>query len=284
MFEHTDIVVVHYKFARPTVATLNELLRHYPEAEVTLVDNSGGGCAVAESVLPHMTESAAHVRVLVNEERDEGPMGGLSHGAGIDLARRNSDRRYLISMESDTIVLKGGGIEYLEDLMAQGYDYAALGQKPIGNEFASFSPAFGIFRVDLLRAYDLSFRRRRRAPENCSADDLIIRHHLLAAEQAELGLPLAYQEGKPPDTYERPRERIVRTELDHLHYFDTGEWVHYFLSRKGYHYSLFPPLETVCHVWGSRDEKLFLPHFNRKLPHLDINGLLPPALHIGADS
>jgi len=198
----------------------------------------------------------------------------------MDLARRNTDRRYLLSMESDTIVLKRGGIEWLEDLMARGYDYAALGQKPIGDEFASFSPALGIFRVDLLKAYDLSFRRRRRAPEDSTPDDPVIRHHLLAAEQAELGLPLTYPEGKPPDTYQRPRERIVRTELDHLHYFDTGEWVHHCLRRKGYRYCLFPPLDTVCHVWGSRDEKLFLMHFRQKLPYLDINDLLPPALHV----
>ena len=136
---------------------------------------------------------------------------------------------------------------------------------------------------DLLNAYDLSFRRRNRGPDDYDPDDPIIRHHLLAAEQAELGLPLTYPEGKPPDTYQRPRERIVRTELDHLSYFDTGEWVHHVLRRKGYRGRLFPPLDSVCHIWGSRDEKLFFTHFRQKVPHLEVNDLLPPALQVPAD-
>ncbi len=280
IFSQIDLVMVHYKFARPTVVSLNALFRHYPEAEVTLVDNSKGECAADERVLPHLGAKRSRVRLIKNPATDEGPESSLSHGGGIDLAVRATDRPYLLSMESDTIILEGGGIEFLRDLMANRYDWAGLAQKPVGDQFASFSPAFAIFRVDLLKAYGLSFRRRNRRPEDYVPDDPIVRHHLLAAEQAELALPLTYPEGKPPDTYRMPPERIVARELQHLYYFDTAEYVHHFLTRKGFRGYLFPPLDTVCHVWGSRDERLFLRHFSEKLPQLDVNDFLPPELHV----
>jgi hypothetical protein len=285
LFSEIALVIVHYKHVRPTVATLTALFRHYPEAEVTLVDNSAGECAVAERILPHLGANAARVSVLVNPSQEVGqPAGALSHGGGLDLAMQQVERRFLLSMESDTILLARGGIEFLVGLMAQRYDWAGLAQKPIGDGFASFSPAFAIFRVDLLKAYGLSFRRRPRGAGDLSSDDPLLRHHLLAAEQVNLGLPLTYPEGKPPDTYQRPAERIMAAELQHLEYFDTGEWVHHFLSRKGYRGHLFTPLESVCHVWGSRDESLFLSHFRSKLPQLDVNELLPPELQVPAQS
>lgn len=284
VFADVDCVMVHYKHERPTVASLTALFRHYPEAQVTLVDNSAGACPARDRVIPYLGRNAERVRLLLNGATEAGPGGPLSHGGGIDLALQHTQRRYLVSIESDTMTLARGGFEFLVGLMAQGYDWAGLAQKPIGDTFASFSPAFAIFRVDLLRVYGLSFRRRNRQASALDAQDPLIRHHLLAAEQVELGLPLTYPEGKPPDTYRLPPERIIRCELDHLHYYDTGEWVHYFLTQKGYRGHLFRPPEFVCHVWGSREERLFLAHFGEKLPHLDINDYLPSPLRVSHDT
>jgi hypothetical protein len=278
MFEEAELVLVHYRSALPTVVTLNSLFRHYPEAQVTLIDNSGGLCGVSDEVVPYVEGAAAEPRVLINPATDERRQGGRSHGGGLDFALENTEKKYLISMESDTFVTGRGGLELLMGLMAERYDWAGVGQKPIGDEFGSFSPSFAILRTDLLKTYGLSFKWRPRSPESYTSDDLIIRHHLLAAEQVDLGLPLTYPEGKPPDTYRRPREKLIETELQHVHYFDTAEYIHHFLKSKGYRYRLFRPHPMVCHIWGSRDEKLFLTHFREKFPDTDVNDFLPKSL------
>jgi len=273
-----ELVIVHYKNALPTVVTLNALFRYYPKTEITLVDNSNGTCTVTEEILPHLGSFAERVKVLVNPATDEGIDGGLSHGAGLDLALHQSEAKYLISFESDTMVLAGGAIEYLLYQMEQGYDWAGAGQKPIGNGFASFTPSYAILRTDLLKAYDLSFKWRPRSAEDYSADDPLIRHHELAAEQVELGLPLKYPEGKSPETYKRTKKRLIKTELDHLDYFDTGEWIHHFLRSKGYSYYLFRWPSNACHIWGSRELDLFLTHFRERLPDLNIQDFAPAEL------
>lgn len=276
--QDVEIVVVHYRHVRPTVVMLNALFRHYPELDVTLMDNSGGLCPADRTVMPHLAEYARQIRVLVNPASEHGPETELSHGGGIDLARRHCTRRYLLTMESDTIVLGRGCIEYALSLMDDGYDWGGVAQKPVGNRFASFSPCFAIFRVDLLNRYDLSFCRRRRTPEERRGEDLLLRHHSQAAERVRRGLPLEYLEGKPPDTYRRSPEEIIAVEVAHLDYFDTAEWVHYVLARKGHRGLLFRCPPTICHIWGSRDESLFLGNFREKLPCLDPDDFLPPTL------
>lgn len=278
-----DIVVVHYRHARPTVAMLNALFRHYPEAEVTLVDNSGGACPVVETVLPHLARYAGRIRLLVNEAGDPGDGDRFSHGAGIDLARRQCRRPYLLSMETDSFVLDRGCIEFAMSLMDAGYGWAGLGQKPVDGSFVSFSPSFAIFRVDLLQAYDLSFRRRERSDHDRDSSDPLIRHHRLAAERARAGLPLDYPDGKPPDTYRRAPEKIAAIEMAHEAYFDTGEWVHRVLSEKGHRGYLFRSPPSLRHTWGSRSETLFLTNFRHHLPEVDLNDFLPPALHVAID-
>ncbi|MBL28837.1 MAG: hypothetical protein CMM50_14945 [Rhodospirillaceae bacterium] len=278
-----DIVVVHYRHYRPTVAMLNALFRHYPEVDVTLVDNSGGQCPVIETVLPYLGSFSSQIHVIVNSAGDSGDAGRFSHGAGIDLACAQSERLYLLSMETDTFVLERGCIEFVMSLMDAGYEWAGLGQKPIDGVFHSFSPSFAIFRTDLIRAYGLSFRRRSREPHERDSDDPLIRHHRQTAERVRNGLPPDYPDGKPPNTYRQPPERIIALETAHESYFDTGEWVHRFLSQMGHRGYLFRTLPSVCHTWGSRDETLFLENFRHQLPDEDLNAYLPPALQVATD-
>lgn len=180
-------------------------------------------------------------------------------------------------------VLDRGGIEYALSLMDQGYDWAGVAQKPVGGTFASFSPCFAIFRVDLLNEFDLSFCRRPRSPEDQDPEDPLILHHRQAAQRVRQGLPLEYPEGKPPDTYRRTPEGIIAAELEHVNYFDTGEWVHHFLTRKGYRGHLFRSPASICHTWGSRDEAIFLRNFREKLPDVDLNEFLPAPLKLNTE-
>lgn len=278
--EDLEIVVVHYLSVRPTVAMLRAFFRHYPEATITLVDNSGGRCCVDDLVLPHLKGLANRIRILVNSATDHGSTGPLSHGGGIDLARRQCVRPYLLSMETDTFVLGRGGVEYALSLMDQGYDWAGVAQKPVGGSFANFSPCFAIFRVDLLDEFNLSFRRRPRSPEDRDPADPLILHHRQAAQRVQQGLSLEYSEGKPPDTYRRTPEQIIAIELQHIDYFDTGEWVHHFLTQRGYRGHLFRSPSSICHTWGSRDEAIFFRNFRERLPNADLNEFLPAPLKL----
>jgi hypothetical protein len=183
-------------------------------------------------------------------------------------------------MESDTFVLKRGGLEFLAELAGDGVDWAGLAQKPYGGQFASFSPAFAIFRVELIKRYGLSFQPRNRDPEDISPNDLLMKHHLDVAQRLRAGETIDYLEGKPPDTYRRPVRQIIATEIQHLGYYDTGEWVHHILTHEGHRCVLFEPLDSICHVWGSRDESTFLENFAHRLPQLDINDFLPEALQV----
>lgn len=278
-----EVAIVHYRQVRPTVAMLNAFFDHYPEQTVTLVDNSGGECSVHAQILPHLEEERRrNIRVLVNPAKEHGSLGPLSHGAGIDFAIAHTARPYLISMETDTFVLKRGGLEFLADLARQGYDWAGLGQKPYKGRFASFSPSFAFFRLAPIRRHGLSFRVKHRTSEDIFAVDLLLKHHLDVAQRLREGKEIEYPEGKPPDTYRRELKQIINAELQHLSYFDTGEWVHYALTREGYRGKLFEPIDSVCHSWGSRDEKIFLENFTHNLPHLDLNDFLPPALQIAS--
>ena len=281
--DDVDIVIVHYRETRATVAMLNALFSQYPEICVTVVDNSGGTASFKEHVLPYLPEFREQIRLLVNPGTTHGKGAELSHGAGIDLARKNCTRPFMLSMETDTFVLDRGCLEYALGLREEGYDWAGNAQKPIDGGFASFSPSFAIFRVSLLDQYDLSFRVRQRPEEEMEASDPLIRHHRRAAKRVEEGLPLEYPEGKAPDTYRRSREKIVETELQHLSYFDTGEWVHAFLTRKGHSGHLFTLPDSLRHTWGSRDEGIFVRNFHESLPDVDLNRFLPPSLQFATD-
>ena len=275
-----EIVVVHHLCVRPMVAMLNAFFAHYPEATITMVDNSGGRCTAFDNVLPHIQEYSHQVRLLVNPATEPGGRGPLSHGAGLDLALRRCEHPYLLSLESDTFILERGGIEYVLSLMNRGYDWAGVAQKPVDGTFASFSPCFGIFRVALLRDHNLSFRVRPRATSGEEPDDLLARHHRQAAQRARQGLPLIYPQGKPPDTYRRQPSEIERVELQHLEYFDTGEWIHHELTTRGYRGHLFSPTPWLCHAWGSRDDTVFLRNFRERLPQMNLNALLPTPLQV----
>ncbi len=275
-----EIAVVYYAQVRPTVAMLNALFTHYPEANVTIIDNSVRS-NFTQTVLPHLKPIASRINVVVNPATDKGTTGGLSHGAGLDLAYRQCERPFLLTMEPDTFVLQRGCIEYVLALMDAGYDWAGVGQKPIDGEFASFSPCFAMFRVEVLRRHNVSFRRRDRTPDERDPQDPLIRHHRNAAESARRGLPLEYPEGKPPDTYRLPAEQIAKIEAAHENYFDTAEWAHRILCQHGHRGYLFRPLPSFRHTWGSRSEPLFLRNFSHNLPEVDLNDLLPPALRHG---
>lgn len=279
-FPELDIVVVHYLHARPTVAMLTALFRHYPAVRVTVVDNSGGKCRAEEHVLPHLSDHASRIRLLTNPSVEHDRYGALSHGGGIDLARRLCDRPYLLSMETDTFVLGSGAIEFVLDYMERGFDWAGVGQKPVGEVFASFSPCFAIFRTELLAKYDLSFRRRARDSAEAEPSDLLMQHHREAASRVRSGLPTLYPEGKPPDTYRRSPAEIEAAELAHLEYFDTGEWAHHVLTKAGHRGELFRSPPSICHTWGSRNEAIFLRNFLAALPEGDLQGLLPPVLRV----
>ena len=275
-----EIVVVHYLGVRPTVAMLNALFRAYPQADVTLVDNSGGKCVAADLVLPHLAPFQKQIRLLINPQTEHGSRGPLSHGAGLDLAVQHARKQYVLSLETDLFILERGAIEYAVSLMTQGYDWAGMAQKPVDGGFASFSPSFAIFKVALVKEHGLSFCVRPLNRLQTDEDNALVKHHLQTAMRVSKGAPLLYPQGKPPDTYRRPASEIETIELDHLSYFDTGEWVHHELTRLGYRGYLFLSPPGVHHTWGSRDEKLFLLNLHERLPGLDINTLLPAALRV----
>lgn len=281
VFECVDIVVVHYKCARATVAMLSALFKAYPEICITLVDNSGGLCLVDKLVLPYLVQYKSNIQVLTNTATEHGSRGPLSHGAGLDLAFKNSKKPYLLSLESDLFILEPGAIEYAVSLLEQGYDWAGIGQKPADGGFGSFSPCFAIFKVALIIEHKLSFRVCDLNQAMVDPAHPLLQHHRQTAARVRKGLPLLYPQGKPPDTYRRPRHDIERTELGHLAYFDTGEWVHHELTRLGYRGYLFVSPPGVCHTWGSRDDAIFLLNFQTNLPSVNINDFLPPELQIG---
>lgn len=278
--EDFDVTVVHYTQVRPAVAMLNSLFRHYPDLSITLVDNSGGVCPAAEELLPHLRAWEDRIEIRVNPATEHGPYGPLSHGGGLDFAVANSPKKYLISLETDSFVLRRGGLEFLVDLMREGYDWAGLGQKPYEGRFGSFSPAIAVFRLDPIREHGLSFRRSDRLPEQIYEDDLVLKHHLDVLRRLREGEPIAFPELKPPDTYRLPVPQILNIEAKHLSYFDTGEALHCELRAKGYHYKLFPPIKAIRHSWGSRSEEIFLANFAVTVPGVDVNEFLPDALKI----
>lgn len=272
---NAEIFLIHYSNALSTLVTLNSFFRHYPDWHIQVVDNSGGTCSFKDLVMPHLTGFADQITLHINPSDEHSPEGDASHGGGLDFAIARCTTPYFIMMESDTFINQRGGFERLLAYMLDGYDWAGFGQKPFGQAFTSFSPAFAIVRCDLINAYGLSFKRRNRSPDEFDADDPLIKHHLLAAEQARLNLPLTYPEGKPPNTYKLPREKIISRELAHVRYFDTAEEVHWFLTKKGYRSHLFKPDDSVIHIWGSRSNELYLEHFAEKLPDVSIEDYLP---------
>ena len=274
-----DVVMVHYVEVVPTVATLNAFFRHYPEMKVTLVDNSGGRCSVATEILPHLSEHKDKINVLVNPAKTHGWMYDLCHGAGIDLALANTKKDFLVSIEADTFFLARGGLEYLAELANEGFDWGGYGQKPYQGKFGSVSPSFAFLRVEPITKLGLSMRTRYRMPGEVYANDIIMNHHLEVVQNLYHDQPVGYLDGKPPDTYRLNKWEIIDKEKAHLSYFDTGEAAHYGLLAAGYKCQLFEPIESVRHVWNSRDKQTFLENFAARLPNIAINEYLPDALH-----
>lgn len=225
-----EIIIIHYTEVLPTVIAITSFLKYYPELSITLIDNSGGRCCAASKVMPHLQEYEGKISLTVNPGREHGMFSSLCHGAGIDLAVARTEKRFIVSMETDTIVLERGGLERLCDLINEGNSWAGLGQKPYKGEFGSFSPSFAAFSVELARCFELSFRPRYRGPEDLTSDDLILKHHLETIAEVRAGREVQFMDGKPPDTYRRDTDEIIAAELGHLGYFDTAEWFHHSLS------------------------------------------------------
>ena len=273
-----EIVVVHYRQIRPTVAMLNAFFASYPDLRIVVVDNSGGSCNVFEEVLPHIPAHAEKIEVWNNPATEHGARGPLSHGAGLDLAISKTQKPYLLSLESDLFILQRGPIEFMCSLMEQGYDWAGIGQKPVNGIFSSFSPSFGIFKAKPIRDNNISFRVKPAFETLVDSDHPLWVHHRQATERIAENLFLLFPEGKPPDTYRRHKADLQRIEHDHLNYFDTGEWLHEALTRLGFRGYLFLPPPGVYHSWGSRDETIFTSNLAERMPWFDINQFLPDAL------
>lgn len=281
--DDAQIAIVHYRSVRATVASLRALFKAYPDIEITVVDNSGGLCPATDIVREHLAKFAACIRIIVNPGTRHGYDSELSHGSGLDLATKRCRRRYLITIETDTFVLERGCFEYLLSLMDAGFDWAGSGLKPLDGEFASISPSFAIFRVDLLQRYDLSFRWRKRGADERNPEDPLIRHHRLIAQRIREGAPIEYRQGKAPDTYRLNTETLAEREEQHEEYFDTAEWIHRALTDRGHKGYCFEPPTSICHTWGSRDDALFIRNFLECLPDRDLNEFLPQALHVKTD-
>ena len=108
MLEQIEAQTLYYRTINLAKQSLPSFRMFYPELRLVIVDNSGGD------------ECTMFLRDWVNQDKYSELLEipkNLGHGRGLDYGIQRSKCKYVFLFESDTIILNGGIIEKMLELM-----------------------------------------------------------------------------------------------------------------------------------------------------------------------
>ena len=129
--EKCSAVIVHYRTVEETVAAARSVAETAPAAGIIVVDNASG-----DSVGARLASEVPSARLLV-EERNRG------YGAGCNRGARETDRPYLLFLNSDTVV-RAGAVDALVEAL-ESDPLAAAAAPRLVNADGSLQPSIQQF-------------------------------------------------------------------------------------------------------------------------------------------
>ncbi|MHC4222893.1 MAG: glycosyltransferase family 2 protein [Planctomycetota bacterium] len=119
-----SIVIPHFRTEELARLCLRSIRRFSPPEipyELIFVDNNSGDASL------DYLRSVGWIRLVERPEVPDGGAGGIPHGEAMDLGMETARGTYLLSMHTDTIVLKEGWLRYLLDHIESDEQVAAVG-------------------------------------------------------------------------------------------------------------------------------------------------------------